>query len=559
MKLKTSFFNQTIFKKDITRFSPVWILYTIFGLWLGFGNVVYGYDPQGWFAQSIGASIGPLAIANCGYALVVALCLFGDLFKGRLCNAIHALPVRREELFVTHTAAGMLFSLVPNTVLSLLFMTAMGDQWVVALLWLLGMTVEYLFFFSLAAVCAVSTGSRFAMTAVYGLVNVFSIIVWWFINNFYAPLLPGLHLRMTGFDLFSPVVRLAADEDLVKFRVLEGYFTTYRFDGLSSGWWYLLALAVLSFGLLGLGIFLYRKRKLETAGDFVAFRPMVPVLSALFTLCVAAVFQAVGYEMSMGTLSLMVGLVVGCFGTEMLLRRTVKVFHTKTVLKCLAIGVAFGFSLLLTAIDPLGLTRWTPETQEVESLVLSTDYNYDPSDRYGYHRAGEMTVTDPEMIQQIVKIHECLTRDGMTEQDVRYYSRVRAVHLTYKMKNGSTAERRYYYDIDSDIARRLQVFWDMPEFLLGYSDWDAFLKTVNYINVSDNEDYREFTGADARELMEAIKADCLTGAIGDDVIYEKNSLWVEICTENHWVHLALNDHCVNTMKWLEENRFTVIE
>ena len=29
MKLRTSFFNTTVFKKDLTRFSPAWALYTV--------------------------------------------------------------------------------------------------------------------------------------------------------------------------------------------------------------------------------------------------------------------------------------------------------------------------------------------------------------------------------------------------------------------------------------------------------------------------------------------------------------------------------------------------
>ena len=29
MKLRTSFFNPTVFKKDLTRFAPTWVLYTV--------------------------------------------------------------------------------------------------------------------------------------------------------------------------------------------------------------------------------------------------------------------------------------------------------------------------------------------------------------------------------------------------------------------------------------------------------------------------------------------------------------------------------------------------
>ena len=32
MKLKTSFFNKTLFMKNMTRFAPAWVLYGIFML-----------------------------------------------------------------------------------------------------------------------------------------------------------------------------------------------------------------------------------------------------------------------------------------------------------------------------------------------------------------------------------------------------------------------------------------------------------------------------------------------------------------------------------------------
>ena len=32
MKSKTSFFNATVFRKDITRFAPLWALYLIGGM-----------------------------------------------------------------------------------------------------------------------------------------------------------------------------------------------------------------------------------------------------------------------------------------------------------------------------------------------------------------------------------------------------------------------------------------------------------------------------------------------------------------------------------------------
>lgn len=46
--------------------------------------------------------------------------LFGDLYNSRMCNALHAMPMRRETLFLTNVVSGLLFSMIPTAVMALL-------------------------------------------------------------------------------------------------------------------------------------------------------------------------------------------------------------------------------------------------------------------------------------------------------------------------------------------------------------------------------------------------------------------------------------------------------
>ena len=114
MKSRTSLFNATVLKKDITRFCPLWIIFSVMQVMTALGSI--GADlfiGNNFIAYNLAISTGTMAIQALFYALVCALLLFGDLFKGRLCNALHALPVRRESWFATHALAGLLFFLVP--------------------------------------------------------------------------------------------------------------------------------------------------------------------------------------------------------------------------------------------------------------------------------------------------------------------------------------------------------------------------------------------------------------------------------------------------------------
>ena len=121
MKLRTSFFNPAVLRKDITRFAPLWGLYFVGMLLLCVGGL-FREETNLSLASMMGTTIGLFSILNFCYALVCAELLFGDLFNARLCNALHAMPLRRESWFLPHIVSGRLFSIVPNLIVSLLLM-----------------------------------------------------------------------------------------------------------------------------------------------------------------------------------------------------------------------------------------------------------------------------------------------------------------------------------------------------------------------------------------------------------------------------------------------------
>ena len=73
MKLKTSFFNIHVLKKNLTRFAPVWILYAVADV---LGLMSIQVDAPGLIADDLAYIMGPVSIFHAAYAfLVLPACL----------------------------------------------------------------------------------------------------------------------------------------------------------------------------------------------------------------------------------------------------------------------------------------------------------------------------------------------------------------------------------------------------------------------------------------------------------------------------------------------------
>ena len=562
MKSRTSLFNRTVLLKDITRFCPIWIIFSVINLLPTLGNLsTAALMEKNYIAFLLGGDLGAYAITALVYALICALFLFGDLFKSKLCNALHALPLRRESWFATHFLAGVLFFLAPGTVNALICLPYMGEYWFVAPMWLLATTVMYLFFFTLAILCVMLTGGRFAAAAVYVLINFFSLLCYWMVDTYYAPLLPGLHIRDTVFIWFCPVAMLASGEYFI-FDCVEAYpskgvvdlyesmYYTYKyvFKGFGSNWLYIGIVAALAVVLFILALVLYRKRKLESAGDFLAFRKPQPVFLVIFSLTIGAIFQSIFGLFDSNIVSMIIGLVIGCYAGQMLLRRTVKVFDKRSLIWAGAMAAALGLTLVVTSIDPLGLTRWTPEPEQVVSIALSEDYEYVKNE---YYHSKTVTIQDPGNIEKIVSVHEKILAEGAyIVPSQGYYGQaayIHPIHLTYKLADGREVVRRYYVT-DNTLAQQLEPFFSSNKYLLGYDDFDDFIAHVELVTL-DSADIA--SAADKEALLRAVWADCEAGLMsqnGSDT--QMTEHWITILTEDYYINLTVFDYSKNTMAWI---------
>ena len=502
MKLKTSFFNVSALRKNLTRFAPAWGLYG-----LALVLVVLNISDQAGlnFARMMGYSISIMAVVNFCYALLCALLLFGDLYNSRICNALHAMPMRREGWFLTNVVSGLLFSLIPNTVVALLGVILSEELWMFPLLWLGAVTMQFLFFFGVAVFSGYLVGNRVALALVYYILNGFSPILYLLIQSIFEPMLYGVTVQREWFVEFCPVEKMIDTVYLAVFDVIDtpGQWPWEFIDG----WGYMGICAGLGVVALGVALLCYRKRNLEAAGDFAATKPIGIGFLILYTICGGACCHSF-FSLFLGDENewfLYLGLAIGFFTGMMLLKRTVRVFKLKNFLGFGTVVLAMILSVIVVRTDLLGIVRWMPKAEQIKSVSITTDGTAD-------YRNRQLTLTEAGDLENILQIHQYGLQNRDADIDGRRDARV---ILTYTLKNGTVRHREYYVNVDTPCGDMIRQYISRPEMVLG--DVYDMLDTHTLVGVEiQKEEIFVVKEEVLQQLMDAILADCAEGNLPQD-------------------------------------------
>ena len=576
MKSRTSFFNATLYRKNFTRFAPVWAIYSII-LFLYF-SVVVGLGTE-YIRCLNGADMATAMImVNLIYAVILGITLFGDLFNTRHCNMLHAFPLRRETIFFTNLASAFTFALVPNLIIALISLPFMGSGWLVSVGWFLAGFLTFLFYMGCTVLAVMLTGSRLGFLAVYTLLNFLSLLFLWFGMTIFMPLLFGIRIPEEPFTLFCPTYNMLMKGDLVDVIITDTkanfeYSSFSTSDSqfvveLGSGWGYVGICAVIGIALMALALVLYRKRKLESAGDFIAFKAIEPFFLVLFTLGVGAFFQLFSalFGYSAKYIFLTFGIIVGFFGGLMLLNKTTRVFSLRTLRNFAIFAASLTVLLLVTKLDPLGLTRKIPDTGKIASVTVGQSY---ASINYLW---DEITLTDPEGIETIRNVHRYAVNDEerhvSVDGDNIYYL---DIGIDYTLTNGNILSRYYSIPLGTAASDDLRPIFSRIECVARMSEGEFLnlAESVYWIYVDGTGFPIDRLGSTEgiTDLLEAILADCDSGAMVQYTEYHyydadygdygsKYEPYLEI---NYYdangkltgFYLTIYEDCVNTLAWLE--------
>ena len=505
MKLRTSFFNFRVLRKNLSRFAPLWILYAV-GEVLGLMTLPMNGPST---ARDLICLMGPVSAFHMGYAFLVAACLFGDLFDSRMCNGLHAMPLRREGWLITNLVSGLVFALIPAIVGGGVAAVILGEYGWIALVWQGVSLLQFVLFFGVAVFSAMCAGKRLAMAVIYLLINFLSVLVYWIAAQLYEPLLPGVVLPSDWAKLLCPVVTICS-------HVYIDYDWVYRNNSdalvingfLSNEWSYLWICAGVGVVFLFLAWLLYRKRHLETAGDFISFRPMRYVFLVAYTLLIGMLLYGFFglFEIENTYIFLAVGIVIGYFTGWMLLERTVKVWTGKVLLGFVAFAALFAGSMGLTALDPMGVVTYVPEAEEVKTVCL-----YPLNERYTYESGNGWYISDPEEIARVQALHR-----QVIETPENQNAPVISFTLQYELENGRRVRRSYEVPANSTAAGDLKLFFSDVRSAFTTTDWQQVrsgVKNADFWMDGMDKDITITDPAELQELLSAIEADGKNGAL----------------------------------------------
>ena len=479
MRSKTSCFNGTLFRKNLSRYWPLWGLASFGGAMFPLAMLVNllhdGF--QLWSpletrqAYYTVLSYG-VPVISIVYAILCAMAVWSYLYNARSVGLMHTLPIRREGLFLTNLLSGLVMMAIPYAVTGVLtvLVTMLSGSFdpVGVLVTILGVAGESVFFFGLATFCAFIVGNVFMLPALYALFNFLAVLTDFTVNLLAQGFCFGIYSSYSGtVEWLSPVVYLM--QKISPNNTYETQWVTdqlgsqrYERDVLTSvtleNGWLIAVYAAVGVVLMVLAWLMYRRRRSESAGDVVAVGWMKPVFrygcAAYSAILGGRLLYALFWESFQNglyftvlpmILCMIVGGAVGYYAASMLLAKTLRVFRSTwkgmlaVALGCIALCAAMKF-------DVFGVVRRVPALDGIKTLqIYAADSNY-------YLTPGQ----DDALIEEVRALHQAIINDkdyaltaasaaseaysGADEEIPHAYTNVR---FTYTLNSGLKVERQY--------------------------------------------------------------------------------------------------------------------
>lgn len=461
MQSRISCFNKTIFKKNILHFWPVWLGYTLFlTFMMPFRILVTTTNPANAKAAGVEnlASNNLFAFADAlddslnaswvfAVALICAMAVFHYMYFQKSINMIHSLPVNRTQLYVTNYVSGLLFLMVPQclTFLVTSFVCLIKDitDLKFLLYWFLMQLGMGLFAYSMAVVIGMLTGQLIVVPIFFLIANFLYMGIKVIVRMMMTQLTYGM-LTMRLYEIRINSI-LSPLYYLIKTARIQVEYEGASQDGflMVTGGYTVAVYAAAGILLALLGFFIYKKRRLETVGDFITLEWLKPIFRWGTTLLFSGVAVSVIVQTVQRTLHtdnmilILIGVVcvgvVFFFISQMFVEKSFRVFSKKRFLECAGVQLLLVVIVLGVKLDFMGLENKMPETSEIEKACLYLDFTAE--ERTG---AG---------IEEVKKIHKQIL-DSKKEFQEEYYKDMeynyQSVGIKYFCKDGSTLERHYY-------------------------------------------------------------------------------------------------------------------
>lgn len=454
MKSKISFFNAGIFKSMLKRFWPLWTAY--FAVWFmclplpSLVAMLHGVKESAVtvVTAAMKTSVEASVVSGFLMGILAAMAVFGFLYNSRSCGMIASTPVRREAVFCSAYLAGALPVLAANlfiAVLNWLFTLSSGIEGACifkmnAILFAVN-SMEFLIFFSIAAFIAMLTANIVALPALYLIFNFVFLGMEYVVRMLYGMFIFGYSdLPDCVLEFMSPLIYLF---------IRIGLSATKTAVTLTN-WSALLGYIIAAVVLTAAALLLYRKRRMESAGDVIAVKSLRPVFKFCVTACsalcfgllffviISTLFTSLSTSMLVLSAGLIIGAFIGYFASEMLLKKSFHVFKGswKGFVITAVLCIVFAFVCVTDLFD---FSSQLPDIDDIEMIVCNRE-------------AGGYDVTERSDIEAILDVNKAIIddRDKYEGLDDSGYESVGYVSLRYKLRDGRVICRGYTLLIDDN-------------------------------------------------------------------------------------------------------------
>lgn len=553
MRSATSFFDKTLFRSQLKHTWPLWLGYT--ALWLFLVPVAL-FSELSAYQGSYSAADASSLLLNAGvrggvfisfvFGLFFAMLSFSHLTQSRATNGFHALPMRRETIFLTAYLTG-LFCQLSTILVTFLLGAAVSAPlhlsfWSVTGAAMGSAMLEAVFFYSFAVLCMMMTGQILAAPVFYFVGNILVPGMEYLLRNFAGNFLYGYsgHTDVALGFLSPPLYMytMCTEVAIASIETCESdsyYVTAYALEHRSFMILAAYALAGLVIALIAL--LLYRTRKSEMTGSTVAFPWATPIFKYGVAFCTAVAlgqflyyflfgqYRSGGSDSLPGTILCMAAAgLVGYFVAEMLIKKSFRVFRAGAKgaaivsLALVLLGVTMSFDLT-------GYEKHVPDESEIESAFYTfsgmTHVTTDDADTIRRLTAAHRAIVENR--KELVRISEAWDADTLSQSD---YDDIEpfSLRLTYYLKDGSQLSRSYSLYLrrseltaPSSVTARVNALYMCRESVLcrvlgyGYEhlgDTPRFLDSYCYYydENSNTKDYA-LTAAQAEQVYAALMQD----------------------------------------------------
>ncbi|MGM9551472.1 MAG: DUF6449 domain-containing protein [Clostridia bacterium] len=564
MTIKT-FFNKGIYKSTVKRFSIGSVLYFLLMFMCTGLMIMLAYDSyiyQSWDNDLIltDGFLIPSMLMGFVVPTIVALLVYRFVHSKKASVFAHSMPVTRMQNYISTLAAAFTLMGLPiilnGIVLILMSLTKYHTLFSVesAFVWVGVNLLTVFIMFAFSTFVAMITGNSFALAAL----NLFIYIALPVVGSVVDVLLDQF---LYGSAQSTSIANIAIEMNPVA--TLADFSSYISYGGNFKDFSSIIAFTVVAALMYVVNYFIYKKRNVETSEDVAAFKVLNPIfkyaVTFVGTLSVFALFSSLISEKPI--MVFIVVAVLGAviyFGSEMLLRKQIKVWHTYK--GYLVFGVIFflmvGF-IMFTSV--FGYETYVPDVNDIETAAI---YNY-------YYQDVE-PFTDSEKINEyIVNVHSELTGKEnimLFNYDTRgwYQDADTRIHIVYELKNGKTVARRYPIS-NEKRDKIMEKLYKYPEYK--YACEEVFRNDVNdVVAVSVNGYEIEGTIAELNEFLECAKRDVeklsYTDLHGDSDESYIGGCYIE-CTcggkdvYTCSIHFDLTTKYKETVMWLEEKGYDI--